>query len=186
MSTKTDTEKTYTKTLDINVTLLTGVRELFIALQGMMKTFTWKVDIENADLNALQSDVRRAVEAIRTYRDLVAVGNEIVKVGLEIAPKQMTPAEFLAKFPNDPQHAEPKNEDSLILDMACPKCGQRDRFDIAVSQMMEVYDDETDSCGDTEWDEHSYCRCGKCDNGGEVKDFTIEGLDDAIAEQEEE
>ena len=90
----------------------------------------------------------------------------------------MKPRTFLKKFPNAPQ-----NENCLI-DIACPKCGHRDEFSIEVSSFARVSDNGTNDIdtSDTEWTDKSYCRCCNCNHVATVAAFTIEGLDEALAE----
>jgi sarcosine oxidase delta subunit len=94
----------------------------------------------------------------------------------------MTPQEFKAKFPD----ALGKDEDSNLLDMACPHCGNRDVFKIAIETIAKVTDGDADAYGDQEWDGASFCICGRCDSGQAeavhtVEYFTIAGLDEFLA-----
>lgn len=54
----------------------------------------------------------------------------------------------------------------------CPKCGQKDEFQIAVQCWATVRDDGVEDYGDTEWDDDSACQCPDCGFAGKVKDFT--------------
>jgi hypothetical protein len=103
------------------------------------------------------------------------------------AAVKMTAAELLTKFPDmEGKHPSDEQEsDSLLLDMACPACGQRDRFRIGFHGTADVDDDSSSDDGDHEWDADDHCTCQKCSHRGDVKDFTFDGLDDLIAEQEE-
>jgi hypothetical protein len=84
----------------------------------------------------------------------------------------MTPKQFVKKFPE----ANWINQNCLE-DIACPHCGNRERFSVEVTTHMEIVDDGTDDHGDTEWDDESHCRCCDCNEDGAVKDFKIPGLD---------
>lgn len=89
----------------------------------------------------------------------------------------MTPKQFLRKHPD-----APLNENTLI-DFACPKCGHRSDFHIEFKSVGRFSDMGCDEHDDMEWSDNSYCMCGNCNHVGAVEDFTIEGLDDLIAER---
>lgn len=84
----------------------------------------------------------------------------------------MNAKQFREKFP------DARRNRNCLKDFACPKCGNRSRFNIEVSTMMEFRDDGSDDHGNTEWDMNSFCQCLECGEDGDVKDFTIEGLDE--------
>ena len=56
------------------------------------------------------------------------------------AAVKMTAAELLAKFPDmeGKLRDDEQEPDSLLLDMACPACGQRDRFRIAFRGLLAL------------------------------------------------
>ena len=90
----------------------------------------------------------------------------------------MTTEDFLEQFP------DAEENENCLRDVACPKCGNREKFRIEAKIMAIVEDMGTDRDeSDCEWDESSHCACGNdaCDKDGPLKDFTIDGLDDAIA-----
>jgi hypothetical protein len=93
----------------------------------------------------------------------------------------MTIQEFIEKFPL----AKAKCEDSNLLDMACPECGYRAQFEIAATAFFEVEDEGTIDYQDVLWGEGCKCKCCGCGHYATVKDFTIEGLDEALDEQEQ-
>lgn len=88
----------------------------------------------------------------------------------------MTAEEFLEQYPD-------AVENSMNLeDMACPHCGNRDRFLIDITSYATVTDLRQQDAGEMgEWDHDSYCRCAECEADGEpVRYFTIRGLDRLI------
>lgn len=89
---------------------------------------------------------------------------------------RLTAAQFLDKYPDTESKA-----DTLLEDMACPECGQRHRFHITFTGVCEVTEDGSEDAGDHEWTNESTCRCGHCDASATVLDFTIDGLDAALA-----
>lgn len=88
----------------------------------------------------------------------------------------MNPEEFFARFPASPINT------NCLKDFACPECGNRSRFAVNARITAYVEDQGTDPCegSDTEWDNDSYCTCEECGVGGQVADFTIEGLDEHL------
>ena len=103
------------------------------------------------------------------------------------AAVKMTAAELLTKFPDMEckLRDDEQEPDSLLLDMACPACGQRDRFRIACRCLLDVNDDTSDEYGDHCWEDTEECDCmsNHCAHSATVADFTFEDLDDLIAEQ---
>ena len=91
----------------------------------------------------------------------------------------MKAEEFVAKFP------DAERNQSWLENIACPKCGQRERFRIEMIIIADVTDDETNRDGDCQYDDDSYCECGECPNCGKLVVFTIKGLDDLLEEGEE-
>jgi sarcosine oxidase delta subunit len=90
-------------------------------------------------------------------------------------PIKLTTEEFIAKFP------ESNRNTNCLENVACPFCGNRDRFVIGITATFDVFDNGTGyQIGDNEWDDKSYIRCGDCDERGTVGDFTIKGLDDVL------
>ncbi len=57
--------------------------------------------------------------------------------------------------------------------IACPKCGQADRFEIEVSGFATVLDDGIEHGYDYDWTDESQIVCSKtdCNHHGTVKDF---------------
>lgn len=98
--------------------------------------------------------------------------------------KKLTTKQLLAKFPD----MESKS-DTILEDIACQHCGNRDRFRIDTKSMCEVTEDGCESDGDNEWESKSYMECGGdcCGDGrvfcATVSDFTFKGLDNLIAER---
>jgi len=72
-----------------------------------------------------------------------------------------------------PSKKKARKNENCLAGMACPECGSLGPFRIVVSCMMDVRDDGTDpsGCGDVEWNDDSYCRCGECNFDGEVHLF---------------
>lgn len=96
--------------------------------------------------------------------------------GGESAKKSMTVEEFITQF-----GPEFDRNNNCLEDKACPKCGSRGSFHIACTTIMDVDDSGTDDPQGAEWDENSYIQCRHCDHDGTVGEFTIDGLDAAIA-----
>lgn len=88
--------------------------------------------------------------------------------------------EILKRFPN----LEDKSG-TLLEDMCCPKCGNRESFSIKFTGTCEVDDESSSDDGDHEWDDNSACRC-QCGYGATVKDFTFTGLDALIFDRSDE
>lgn len=66
--------------------------------------------------------------------------------------------------------------ENCISDMACPKCGHYEAFEIMAtrSAMTYVFDDGTDDFeGDNEWSDTSDCRCPNCNHTATVGDFCL-------------
>jgi len=62
---------------------------------------------------------------------------------------------------------------NCLAGMRCPECKSEEPFLIETKAIMTVYDSGTESLGDTEWDEDSYCECVKCRYSGKVFQFQI-------------
>lgn len=66
--------------------------------------------------------------------------------------------------------------------VACPSCGQEDRFKIVARIMCEVTDDGSEPIdGNHEWDDESVCVCPDCDHTGILKEFQKPDIQDKIA-----
>ena len=91
-------------------------------------------------------------------------------------PRKLTARQFLKKFPDSEQN------ENCLEDMGCPECGNRERFKIEMTAVIEICDEGTEDHGDTEWDDKSYCECFVCSLSGKVRNFTFKGLDDLIHE----
>ncbi len=104
-------------------------------------------------------------------------------------PRKHTARQLLNQF----QFAQANQ--NYLIDMACPQCGNREAFAVAVETFARLSDDGTDTQAgdwDTEYTPNSYCRCDndKCGDKhgpagfliGRVRDFTFPGLD-ALIEQ---
>lgn len=92
----------------------------------------------------------------------------------------MTPEEFIAKFPK-----QTSVNSELLEDIACPECGQRDRFNINFTGQALVTEEGSEDVGDHEWDGSSSTTCTECFYGALLSDFRIKGLDDALDELEQ-
>jgi len=56
--------------------------------------------------------------------------------------------------------------------IACPQCGQADRFKIEAKVLMNVSDDGSEDCGlGHHWDAQSFCQCVKCGHSAELSTF---------------
>ena len=94
----------------------------------------------------------------------------------------MTIEQFKEKFPGQTE----SNQNELLEDMACPKCGQRAEFRIT-SMMTGLFDNEgQEEIEDHGWEDDSKCECFDCGHVATIKDFTIEGLDDALEEAKDD
>lgn len=51
---------------------------------------------------------------------------------------------------------------NCLRGVACPGCGQNERFYITGVSTFDVTDDGAEQTGDIEWDEDSHCRCPQC------------------------
>ena len=91
----------------------------------------------------------------------------------------MNAKQFLRKFPDAERNT------NCLTDMACPKCGNRERFNVEVKTIMELQDMGSGDHADIEHDATSFCQCLECAEEGTVADFTIEGLDDEIESRRE-
>jgi len=69
-----------------------------------------------------------------------------------------------------------KRENGWILEgMACPQCGQSDRFRILYTGWIEATDLEVQNLSDEyEWDDDSKCECYICEHITLAKDFYVE------------
>jgi hypothetical protein len=69
-----------------------------------------------------------------------------------------------------------KTENTNCLEgMQCPKCGSLEPFRLAVMQNVTMFDEgSTETTGDIEFDEKTFCMCMECDHEGTVGDFYIE------------
>lgn len=90
---------------------------------------------------------------------------------------------FIALFP---QAAREEPMEDRLTDKACPKCGSRELAVRAV-YWAAVFDDGIDTDapglpGRAEFDEKSPARCRSCGHDSAWGDFTIDGLDAAIAD----
>jgi DNA-directed RNA polymerase subunit RPC12/RpoP len=96
----------------------------------------------------------------------------------------LTAEEFVSRFP---QAAREEPMANCLVDKACPKCGSRELAVQAV-RWVAVFDDGTDDGApglpnrDTEFDENSPVRCRSCGHDAAWGNFSIDGLDDALAD----
>ena len=92
--------------------------------------------------------------------------------------RKLSAAEFLELFP------QVNYNDNLLMDIACPECGNRDCFDVAISTRISITDQGVDEqTGDNEYDGDSSAFCVDCQAAGVLEDFTIPGLDELLQEQ---
>ena len=65
-----------------------------------------------------------------------------------------------------------------LEDIACPKCGNRTLFHIAVQTVVELTDNGTGDCvGDMEYDDLNIITCPICDHSDKLRKFTFHGLE---------
>lgn len=92
----------------------------------------------------------------------------------------MEAEEFLEEYPDaEPNYGE-------LEDMGCPHCGNRKVFRVETRQMATLTNQGIDDYGESEWDRDSYCACNECDEGEDVRHFTIRGLDRLITQRRAE
>jgi DNA-directed RNA polymerase subunit RPC12/RpoP len=90
----------------------------------------------------------------------------------------MTPEQYIEKFK---EHTDEfVINDNCLSDVACPKCGYRDRFDIVCVASFDFTDDGTSDFEGIEYDRTAYTSCHSCGHGGPHSEFAIEGLDAAL------
>jgi hypothetical protein len=94
--------------------------------------------------------------------------------------KKLTAKQWLKKFPTEESRTH-----SLLENIGCPKCGQREWFKMSFTGTCEVYDDSSIDIGDHEWNNKSSCSC-RCGHHGTVGDFTFKGLDALIDQKHHE
>ena len=56
--------------------------------------------------------------------------------------------------------------------VACPKCGQEDKFLVQATSTFELYDNGTGDHSDVEFDNDSWMLCPICEYEGEYQTFT--------------
>lgn len=88
----------------------------------------------------------------------------------------MTAQEFVKKYP-DADYNE-----NCLENIACPKCGYRDRFLITATTQFTMTDNGEDDHSDIDYDKSSFAICEKCHHGDKLSEFTIEGLDDLLSQ----
>lgn len=64
---------------------------------------------------------------------------------------------------------------NCLAGMRCPKCKSRGPFAIAATAIFTMTDEGTDSFGDIEYDDGSYCQCTECDHDGIIDEFRQDG-----------
>lgn len=68
--------------------------------------------------------------------------------------------------------------ENCLKGVKCPKCGQDEKFGIAMDIVHEVTDDGVgDHIGEMDWADDSYCECRECWFSGKFKDFREKGAD---------
>ncbi len=61
---------------------------------------------------------------------------------------------------------------NCLSGLRCPKCGNKEPLNIAVTLIMQVYDNGTElEYHDVEWNDDSYCECPNCYYHATIKDF---------------
>jgi hypothetical protein len=64
--------------------------------------------------------------------------------------------------------------ENCLENIACPNCGQEDRFFITATCRAKVMDDGVDYAEDYEWADDSPIQCVVCHHSGRVIEFTVE------------
>jgi hypothetical protein len=145
--------------------------------------------IESHSLKPSHQNAAQALQAMIDWNDdqqTSLIPDELLdQAHKALDTQKATPAQkHLARFP------ESNIKENCLFDMACPKCGQRNKLRITATIIAIVSDDGTDrDWSDCEWENNSPCECCSCSHSGTVQDFTIEGLDEelrAIADEKEE
>jgi len=95
----------------------------------------------------------------------------------------MNAEQFIEKYGDYPDAM--RHNKNCLIDMACPDCGERERFLIQVTTVMEHFDNGSGEHQDIVWGLKSFCACGECGRERTVADFIIPGLDEAIAERKD-
>ncbi len=90
----------------------------------------------------------------------------------------MTPEQYIEKYKTSAEEWGPNK--NCLEDIACPKCGYRDRFIIQATSSFIMQDEGTSEFGDVEYDDNNYIACDSCGQDGKVSEFKIEGLDAAL------
>lgn len=97
--------------------------------------------------------------------------------GPEVLPD--TAEELLKKFPKM-EHCDALPE-SCMLDIACPKCGQREAVEVHCMVWATLREDGTElDTQDASYEPRSACKCPVCEHEAELLDFTFLGLDKLI------
>lgn len=86
----------------------------------------------------------------------------------------MTAQEFIKKYPDS------EINENCLVDVACPACGSRGPFNIAVCTVVEMSDYGSEDAGDIQYDERSHANCPSCGRYDNYEGFVIEGLDDLL------
>lgn len=105
----------------------------------------------------------------------------------------MNAKEFVEKFGvkydadagelRDKDDHEVEVNDNCLCDYACPECGDRGWFRIAVNASIMLADDGIRETNDNDdYDGDSHTDCCECDYSGEVRRFKIPGLDELLQE----
>ena len=56
----------------------------------------------------------------------------------------------------------------------CPVCGRDEHIVVAVTAIVRLHPDGTESAGDEEWSGESYCACEACHHEAIVCDFYVQ------------
>lgn len=116
------------------------------------------------------------INAINALADLEAHQAPALLPELAAVPPKMTAAELLANA-DTKKAGDVYNGDTILENIACPKCGCRGPFNIAGYALFEVESDTSSDIGDHTWEDSSPCICSDCQYGATVADFTFPGLD---------
>lgn len=63
---------------------------------------------------------------------------------------------------------------NCLAGIACPQCGQSDRFSILAQSAFLMTDEGSEEHSDIEWDDDSHICCPVCSQDGTVAEFQVE------------
>jgi len=88
----------------------------------------------------------------------------------------MTAKQFIQKYP------DAEVNENCLEDIACPHCGNRDRFRVEGRTMFTMTDNGEDDHADLEYDDDCFAICEYCHEGNKYSYFRIAGLDKLLTQ----